>query len=89
MMDDLKEACSVKLKTSRQYYILGRYELLQCDVVEKLIRKRHNLAEDPVYFVNMDEMYAIIKRVHISSGHGGRDKMIQCLSRYLGNVHID
>ena len=82
MMDELKEACSVKLKTSRQYYILGRYEILQCGDVEKLIRKHDNLAEDPVYFVNMDEMYDIIKHAHISSGHGGRDKMIQCLSRY-------
>ena len=82
MMDELKEPCSVKLKTSRQYYILGRYEILQCGDVEKLIRKRDNLAEDPVYFVNIDEMYDIIKRAHISSGHGGRDKMIQCLSRY-------
>ena len=82
MMDELKEACSVKLKTSRQYYILGRYKILQCGDVEKLIRKRDNLAEDPVYFVNMDEMYDIIKRAHISSGHGGCDKMIQCLSRY-------
>ena len=52
MMDELKEACSVKLKTSRQYYILGWYEILQCGDVEKLIRKRDNLAEDPVYFVN-------------------------------------
>ena len=52
--------------------------------MEKLIRKRDNLAEDPVYFVNMDEMYDTIKRAHISSGSGGRDKMIQCLSRYAG-----
>ena len=52
--------------------------------MEKLIRKHDNLAEDPVYFVNMDEIYDIIKRAHISSGHGGRDKMIQCLSRYAG-----
>ncbi|XP_041349605.1 KRAB-A domain-containing protein 2-like [Gigantopelta aegis] len=81
-MDELKEACSVKLKTARQYYILGRYEILQCGDVEKLIRKRANFAEEPIYFVNIDEMYDIIKRAHISTGHGGRDKMVTFLSRY-------
>ena len=50
----------------------------------KLIRKHDNLAEDPVYFVNMDEMYDIIKRAHISSGHGGRDKIIQICKHYEG-----
>ena len=65
-----------------RYFLDTLPEILQCGDVEKLIRKRDNLAEDPVYFVNMDKIYDIIKRAHISSGHGGRDKMIQCLSRY-------
>ena len=53
-MDALREACLVKLKTVRQYSILGRYEILQCGDVEKLIRKCANLAEEPIYFVNID-----------------------------------
>ncbi|XP_041366792.1 KRAB-A domain-containing protein 2-like [Gigantopelta aegis] len=79
---ELKEACSAKLKTGRQYYILSRYEIFQCGDVEKLICKRAKLTEEPIYFVNLDAMYGIIKRAHISTGHGGRDKVVKFLSRY-------
>ncbi|XP_041366789.1 KRAB-A domain-containing protein 2-like [Gigantopelta aegis] len=78
----LKEACSAKLKTDRQYYILGWYEILQCGDVEKLIRKRAKLTEEPIYFVNIDDMNDIVKRAHISNGHGGRHKMVIFWSRY-------
>ena len=28
-----------------------------------------------MYYAHMDDMYDILKRVHVSTGHGGRDKM--------------
>ena len=40
LLEELKENLSVKSKSPRQYYILGRYEILQCGDVEKLICKR-------------------------------------------------
>jgi hypothetical protein len=34
----------------------------------------------------MDDVYDIIKRVHISTGHGGRDKMLKVLSVKYANI---
>ena len=41
LIEELKVAasCGDKTKTWRQYYILKRYEVLQCGDVEKLIKK--------------------------------------------------
>ena len=72
MDEELKEACSVKSK-SRQYYILGHYEILQCGDVEKLIRKRSASDQEPIYF---------IKRCHVATGCGGCDKIMKVLKKY-------
>src|SRR5688572_4791112 len=37
----------------------------------------------------MDDMYEIIKRVHISTGHGGRDKMLKVLTVKYANITRD
>lgn len=73
-------------KTGRQYYILKRYQVLLCGDVEKLIRKRSNDSEDVVYFAHNDDLFDIIKRVHVTSGHGGRDKMMKVLSVKYANL---
>ena len=87
LIEELKVAvgCGDKAKTNRQYYILKRYEILQCGDVEKLIKRRSLrdlesdndaiVGEKTVYFAHNEEMYDIIKRVHLSTGLGGRDKM--------------
>ena len=82
LLEELKEACSVKSKSPRQYYILGRYEILQCGDVEKLICKRSASDQEPIYFKHIDGMFDIIKRGHILTGHGGRDKMMKGLKKY-------
>ncbi|KAK3880669.1 hypothetical protein Pcinc_014827 [Petrolisthes cinctipes] len=82
LIEELKVAASAKNKSNRQYYILGRYEVLQCGGVEKLIKKRKDRTQEPVYFVHIEDMFDTIKRAHIATGHGGRDKMVKDLSRY-------
>ena len=79
LMEELKVSvgCVDKAKRNRQYYILKRYEILLCGDVEKLIKRRKNLENEndaTVYFMHNDEMYDVIKRVHTSTGHGGRTK---------------
>ena len=72
LIEELKVAASRdKSKTRRQYYILKRYEVLQCGDVEKLIKKRNevNGEEQTVYFAHIDELYDIVKRAHTSTGH--------------------
>ncbi|XP_066980117.1 KRAB-A domain-containing protein 2-like [Macrobrachium rosenbergii] len=82
LIEELRVASSAKNKSNRQYYILGRYEVLQCGGVEKLIKKRKDEIQELVYFVHVEDMFETIKRAHIATGHGGRDKMVKELSKY-------
>ncbi|XP_068226108.1 KRAB-A domain-containing protein 2-like [Palaemon carinicauda] len=82
LIEELRVASSAKSKSNRQYYILGRYEVLQCGGVEKLIKKRKAETQEFVYFVHVEDMFETIKRAHIATGHGGRDKMVKEVSKY-------
>ena len=63
-----------------------RYEILQCGDVEKLIRKKADSSQDPIYYAHMDDIFDIIKRCHIATGHGGRDKMLKVLTSKYANI---
>ncbi|XP_066952250.1 SCAN domain-containing protein 3-like [Macrobrachium rosenbergii] len=67
-------------KTPHEYYLLKKYEILKCGDVLKLIRRR-TANEDPIYFATSEDTFDIIKRAHIATGHGGRDKMVKELSK--------
>jgi len=88
LVDEVKEADKVTAtsKTWRQYYILKRYQILMCRDVEKLIRKKKDEGDEVVYFAHNDDMFDIIKRVHVSTGHDGRDKMMKVLSVKYANI---
>ena len=77
---ELLEATQEPKKLPRQFYVLTKYELLQCGDVQKLIRKKPH-QEHPLYFAIIDETFDIIKRAHIATGHGGRDKMIKEINK--------
>ena len=47
-----------------------------------MIKKRKDETQELVYFVHVEDMFETIKRAHIATGHGGRDKMVKELSRY-------
>ena len=72
LIEELKAAaaCGNKTKTPKQYYILKRYEVLQCGDVEKLIKKRTDVsgAEQTLYYSHIDELFDIVKRAHTSTG---------------------
>ena len=85
-ISELKEASSCSKKTSHQYYLLKMYEILKCGDVEKLIRKRQDQDETPVYFVTIEETFDVIKRVHLLTGHGGRDKIVKEVNKKYANV---
>jgi hypothetical protein len=88
LVDEVKEAEKETgtSKTWRQYYLLKRYQILICGDVEKLIRKKKDEGDDVVYFAHNDDIFDIIKRVHVSTGHGGRDKMMKVLSVKYANI---
>ena len=63
-----------------------RYEILQCGHVEKIIKKRSDVKDDPVYYCHIDETFDVIKRIHLATGHGGRDKMVKELKKKYANI---
>src|SRR5438132_6945162 len=65
--------------------MLKRYRILLCGDVEKLIING-KADGDVVYFAHNDYLFDIIKRVHVTSGHGGRDKMMKVLSVKYANI---
>ena len=69
--------------------LFNRYEILQCGDVEKIIRKRVDQEAAPSYYIHRDEVFDIVKRVHISTGHGGRDKMLKALLPKYANISRD
>ena len=85
-ISELKEVSSCSKKTSHQYYLLKKYEILKCGDVEKLIRKRQDQDETPVYFVMIEEIFDVIKRVHLLTAHGGKDKMVKEVNKKYANV---
>ncbi|XP_047488152.1 uncharacterized protein LOC125038654 [Penaeus chinensis] len=86
-IEELKTAAQNTSSKSRHgYYILQKYEVLQCGDSEKLIKKRKSVDESPVYYVTIEDTYDIIKRAHITTGHGGRDKMKCNLGAKYANI---
>lgn len=66
--------------------MLSKYEIRQCGVVEKLIRKRKSPDEQILYFVPIEETLNIIKRAHKFTHQGGRDHMLKKLGNKYANI---
>ena len=67
-------------------FIQCRYEILQCGDVEKLIKKKNDATENPMYLAHADDMFDIIQRAHNATLHGGRDKMQKELNKKYVNI---
>ena len=83
LIEELRVAACAKKKSNRQYYILGRYEILQCGGVKKLIKKRNDRIHEPVYFVHIEDMFDTIKCAHIVFGWKGASKLYILYFYYL------
>ncbi|CAG2229962.1 unnamed protein product [Mytilus edulis] len=73
-------------KTSSYYYLVRKYEVLQCGDVKKIVKKRNSSDEDVKYYVCLEDMYSIVQKIHISIGHGGRDIMVKVTNRKYVNI---
>ncbi|KAK6181585.1 hypothetical protein SNE40_009410 [Patella caerulea] len=72
MIENIKAAAGAGgTKNRHGYYLLSKFEILQCGDVEKLIKKRATQDEDPVYYVCIEDTYDVVKRAHTATGHGG------------------
>jgi len=66
--------------------IFFRYEIMQCEDVEKLIKRRQDPEESPVYYVSIEDTFEVIKRVHLATRHGGRDRMTKEINKKYANI---
>ncbi|XP_068224298.1 KRAB-A domain-containing protein 2-like [Palaemon carinicauda] len=90
MIEDIRRASERKNSKSRhEYYLLSKYEVLQCGDVEKIIKKRQTLYESPVYYVSIEDTFDIVKRAHVATDHGGRDRMTKELQVKYDNIQRD
>ena len=60
---------------------VNKFEVLMCGDVEKLMKRRKTQDEQSVHYAIMEDKYDIISRGHITTDHGGWDKMLK--HRYL------
>ena len=82
IIEKLKFASSISCSRSHhKHYLLCRNEILQCQDVEKLIRKRESATDPPKYFVIIEDTFVIVKHAHIATGHGDCDRIIKELSK--------
>ncbi|XP_068246484.1 KRAB-A domain-containing protein 2-like [Palaemon carinicauda] len=54
-----------------------------------IIKKRQTLHETPVYYVSIEDTFDIVKRAHVATGHGGRDRMTKELQVKYDNIQRD
>jgi hypothetical protein len=57
--------------------------------IQKLIKKRKNDNDPILYYVCAEEMHSIAMRVHVFTGHSGRDKMLKETNIKFANVTRD
>ncbi|XP_068234280.1 KRAB-A domain-containing protein 2-like [Palaemon carinicauda] len=90
MIENIHRASERKItKSHYEYYLMSKYEVLQCGDVEKIIKKRQTLDETPVYYVSIEDTFDIVKRAHVATGHCGRDRMTKELQVKYDNIQRD
>ncbi|KAL1492015.1 hypothetical protein ABEB36_012520 [Hypothenemus hampei] len=82
---------TVGSKTNRQYHLLSLYDII--DIKEKLMIIKKRLADDKnaVYITPYEDLFEVLYPIHISAGHGGRDKMMFALKtkHYIPRIVIE
>ena len=86
LIADIKVAkLQTTTKTQRDYYLLRKFEVYDCGRTERLIMKRKSESSPILYVVPLEEIYSVLHKAHIETGHGGRDKMIHNINKKYGN----
>ncbi|XP_063388006.1 uncharacterized protein LOC134673882 [Cydia fagiglandana] len=66
-------------RTSMDYYWLSKYDIMKIANKDYLIFKRKTVNDPTIRIIPRNEYFRILEEVHISCGHGGRDKMTQAI----------
>lgn len=74
-------------KTQKQRRRLKRFQVIVENDRNRLICP--GTEEEPVYFLPIEEIYDTINTAHVSSGHGGRDRLRHALKQRYANITYD
>ncbi|CAG2230390.1 unnamed protein product [Mytilus edulis] len=66
--------------TSSKLMVDDGFDVLHCGDVEKLIK---SLTDPILHYAYAEEIYSIVMRAHLNTGHGGRDKMLKEVNKNL------
>jgi hypothetical protein len=89
LLNEVKEAKSIKGKQTVHYRRLERYDILSIGGEEKLTVPLSAERTEILYYVTFDELFNVIHEAHIAVGHGGRTRMIKELNRKYKNVTVE
>jgi Integrase zinc binding domain len=85
----IKEVQQSKVSNSkkpRDYWILKTYDVLIVQNKAKLIVPVREATSDIIYYVTDEELFDILHSIHISVGHGGRDRMLKETKKKYKNI---
>lgn len=73
-------------KTSRDYWLQRRYDVLTIDQKSKLIFPIKDTTSTIIYYACDSEFFDILHEAHIQIGHGGRYRMIKEVGSHYENI---
>lgn len=77
---EVHEAYQAARKTTKQRRKVSKYELYDDIGRERLIKK--GSSENPIFVLTIEEVFEALEAPHVSTGHGGRDRMMAIAHRY-------
>lgn len=66
-------------RTSLQYHLISKFDLLEDGDDIRLIERRKTSGDPIVLVTPVEHYYDVLLETHMSTGHGGRDKMLNAI----------
>lgn len=85
LISEVKRIKTGKKESPRDYWLVQRYDVIEVQGNEKLIRPMKENS-DIIFYVHDEELYDILLNIHLSIGHGGRDRMMYELKKKYKNI---
>ncbi|CAK1589526.1 unnamed protein product [Parnassius mnemosyne] len=86
LIEEVSTAKITARKTSRDYWLLRRYDVLTIDQKSKLIFPVKDTTSTIIYYACDRELFDILHEAHIQIGHGGRDRMMKEVGSHYKNI---
>ncbi|XP_014212060.1 KRAB-A domain-containing protein 2-like [Copidosoma floridanum] len=90
ILDLIKEVKEEKFKetgkSSRHYWLLQHYDVLNVEGRKKLILPISEANADIKYYCAMEDLFDVLYDSHSSIGHGGRNRMIYEINKKYKNI---